>query len=92
MEYRLKKVEGNAEGRFFTTDCCIGCGACVVTASKNFVMGNDGTYRVLKQPDNEKELTAVLEAYQYTFVPLGPGPCIVDREDKENWPPDLAPQ
>ncbi len=85
----IKKTEGNASGRFFTTDCCIGCDACAVLAPKNFAALPDGRYVVIKQPGTPAELQAVLEAYQLTFGPNGPGPCIIDLEDKENFPAGL---
>lgn len=85
----LRKIPTNVPGRFVTTECCIGCDMCRSVAPKNFEALADGSYRVAKQPENEKELAAVLVAYQNTFAPNGPGPCIIDREDLKNRPAEF---
>ena len=85
----IRKAKENVSGRFFTTNCCIGCDACVVIAPKNFKALPDGQYVVVRQPENSEQLSAVIEAYKSTFAPNGPGPCIVDSEDKPNIPEGL---
>jgi len=88
-QVKLSKVMGNASGRFFTTNHCIACDACVAVAPKNFKKLADGRYVVFRQPEGPKELAATLEAYKNTLEPNGPGPCIIDTTDKKNIPEEL---
>lgn len=85
----LRKAAGNAAGRFFTTTACIACGSCAVLAPGVFREETSGHFIVARQPRDPKELAAVLEAYQITFAPNGPGPCIVDALDPANTPVEL---
>ena len=85
----LEKAEGNVPGRFYTTTACIACGSCAGLAPGLFRGLPSGQYVVVRQPRDEKELAAAREAYQITFEPNGPGPCIVDTFDPENTPAEL---
>jgi ferredoxin len=87
---KVQKSPGNAPGRFYTTDCCIACDACVFFAPKNFKSDAAGIYVVSKQPSTPEELEAVTEAYLNILNSAnGPGPCIIDSEDIANTPPEL---
>ncbi len=80
----LKRVPGNAAGRFFTTDSCIACDACRDLAPHHFAQDANGFYIVTRQPQSPQELEAMLQAYNNTLVENGPWPCIIDQEDPRN--------
>lgn len=81
----LRKAEGNVPGRFYTAACCIARGSCEVLAPGLFRGFPSGRYVVIRPSRDEKELAAVLAAYQIN----GPGPCILDTLDPENTPDEL---
>ncbi len=90
----LKKLPGNAHGRFFTTSCCILCDACFHIAPELFKPIYEKKlllyYTVVKQPETEIEMQLMQEAYAITFEGNGPGPCIIDIEDLDNLPESLV--
>jgi ferredoxin len=90
----IKKLPNNSPGRFYTTDCCILCDACVNIAPTLFKPIYENKllmyYIVSKQPETKNEFEQMMDAYQVTFGENGPGPCIIDSEDRENTPKELV--
>ena len=52
-----EKLEGNVKGKYYVTDDCVGCSACVSEAPENFKMDVTlGKAIVFKQPENDDEM------------------------------------
>ncbi|MEJ2368237.1 MAG: ferredoxin [Acidobacteriota bacterium] len=57
------KVEENTPGRWYVDENCIACDSCCAIAPDNFKMMDDGSYAfVFKQPENEEEEQACIDA------------------------------
>jgi ferredoxin len=60
-----KKLPGNVEGKFFTTEDCDGCAYCAAVAPDNFDFDKStNTYFVSRQPKDELEVEVVTEAME----------------------------
>jgi ferredoxin len=60
-----KKLPGNVEGKYFTTEDCDGCAYCAAVAPENFDFDRtSNTYFVSRQPVSEVEMEEVLEAME----------------------------
>ncbi len=58
-----KRIATNAEGKYYTTSVCNGCGRCFSVAFRNFMYSNDCSYYyVLQQPADECEEADMLQA------------------------------
>jgi ferredoxin len=69
----------NAEGKYYVTEECDGCGICASFAGETFLSTNDGSrYYVVHQPLDDQEDQAVLDAMEE--CPLG---CIRDDGDRD---------
>jgi ferredoxin len=60
-----KKLPGNVEGKFFTTEDCDGCAYCAAVAPENFDFDKStNTYFVARQPKTDDEMEVVSEAME----------------------------
>lgn len=65
MANKGNKYIENIEGKYYVDRECIACDACVLAAPDHFKMDeNDGHAFVVKQPDNEAEMSACQEAME----------------------------
>jgi len=63
MAEKSDKYPDNAPGKFYVDDTCIDCDACRQTAPDNFERNEDEGYSfVSKQPENETEMEAMVDA------------------------------
>ncbi len=67
-----RRIEENAEGKYYVTSDCNGCGLCFSVALQNFMYASDSSYYyVLQQPVDEREEADVQQA-----IVLCPMDCI----------------
>ncbi len=67
-----RRIADNAEGKYYTTTGCNGCGLCFSVALRNFMYSNDSTYYyVLQQPADERD-----EADMQRAIAICPMDCI----------------
>jgi ferredoxin len=65
MSSEAKKLPGNVEGKFFTTEDCDGCAYCAAVAPENFDFDKStNTYFVVRQPTTDDEMEVVTEAME----------------------------
>jgi ferredoxin len=65
MNAAAKKLPGNVEGKFFTTEDCDGCAYCAAVAPENFDFDKStNTYFVARQPASDEEFEVVNEAME----------------------------
>jgi ferredoxin len=65
MNTAARKLPGNVDGKFFTTEDCDGCAYCAAVAPENFDFDKTtNTYFVARQPANEEEAEVVNEAME----------------------------
>jgi len=65
MADRENKYQDNVGGKFYVDDQCIDCDLCRETAPENFIRNEDGGHSfVFKQPGNQEELDACIEAME----------------------------
>jgi ferredoxin len=58
-----RRLPGNAEGRYYTTEDCDGCAYCASVAPDNFDYAKEtNTYFVCQQPRDTREEEMVLDA------------------------------
>ena len=63
MAIKENKTEGNVPGKFYVDDQCIDCDLCREMASACFGRNDDeGKSIVIKQPENDEEMSACEEA------------------------------
>jgi ferredoxin len=63
MADKNKKVTDSVVGKYYVDLTCICCEACTYTAPDNFRMKKDGSSSIVfKQPSDEKELYACIDA------------------------------
>ncbi len=59
MADKAGRYPENVDGKYYTDNSCIACGACVGEAPDNFKMTDDDTFAfVYKQPDGDSEREA----------------------------------
>jgi ferredoxin len=63
MADKSLKLKDNVPGRFYVDETCIDCDACRQTAPDNYDRNEDAGYSyVSKQPENEAEIEACIDA------------------------------
>ena len=73
MSGQTKRIDENAEGKYYTTSDCNGCGLCFSVALQNFMYSNDSSYYyIIQQPADERE-----EADLQQAIALCPVDCII---------------
>ncbi len=74
MEHVERKLAANAQGKYYVTDGCNGCGLCYSVALQNFMYTNDAShYFILQQPQDPREEQDIIEA-----MAICPMECIHD--------------
>ena len=59
MASKDKRLPGNAAGKYYVDEDCIGCSACVGEAPDNFRMMEDEALAIVyRQPDDEDQVEA----------------------------------
>ena len=65
MAEKDNKFTENKEGKFYVDRECIACDACTMSAPENFFLDEDeGHAYVKKQPENDEENEACVEALE----------------------------